>query len=234
MRLISFYANNRAYRSLQYAKGLLLSVWLLLLAHTLVALTLPDLKNKAAEQYGDSALGRIIAWEQLIRDHQDAALPERLQYVNTFFNEQVTWVSDSDAWETEDYWATPLETMGRAKGDCEDFSIAKYATLLLMNVEPASLRLVYVKASRGGITQAHMVLAWYQSPAHTPLILDNIDFNILPATERGDLFPVFSFNATALWVGGKTAPSSANPVTRLSRWRTVLAKMREEGFALDV
>ena len=50
-----------------------------------------------------------------------------------------------------------------------------------------------------------------------------------PASMRSDLTPVFSFNAEGLWVGG-AATSSADPTARLSQWRNVLARMREEGL----
>ena len=206
----------------------------LLFGGTTYAQVIPDLRAKARSEFGPAAEQTVKNWERLIIHGRNQSLEEQLQLANRFFNERVRWVSDEEIWGTEDYWATPLETMGKARGDCEDFSIAKYATLLLMGVDPESLRLIYVKAKRGGLTQAHMVLAWYASATTPPLILDNIDFTILPANERGDLFPVFSFNAQALWVGNKTAPSSANPINRLSRWRSVLSKMRDEGFDLGI
>jgi len=156
----------------------------------------------------------------------------KLKAANDFFNQNIRWVSDEEAWGAEDYWATPLETMGKEVGDCEDFSIAKYATLMLMGVDPTSLRMVYVKLKRSGLTQAHMVLAWYQSPSSTPQILDNVEYSIMPGTERGDLIPVFSFNGESIWVGSRSEPSSADPLARLSRWRQVLTKMRNEGFEL--
>jgi hypothetical protein len=46
---------------------------------------------------------------------------------------------------------------------------------------------------------------------------------------RPDLSPVYSFNSDGLWVGGATT-SSADPTTRLSRWRDVLERMRRDGL----
>ena len=47
--------------------------------------------------------------------------------------------------------------------------------------------------------------------------------------KRPDLTPVFSFNSEGLWQGtGST--SAGDPVSRLSRWREVIAKARAEGF----
>lgn len=209
-------------------------VWLPLcligLPATLLALAVPDLIELARSQYGDRAADRAAAWQTVVDRGQALPLADKLKAANDFFNHNIEYVSDQQIYGTEDYWASPLEFMGRGRGDCEDFSIAKYTTLLLMGVEPDSLRMVYVKAKRSGITQAHMVLAWYESPQATPLILDNLEYSIMPANQRGDLIPIFSFNGKTLWVGTKAQPSKANPVNRLSRWRQVLEKMRREGF----
>jgi predicted transglutaminase-like cysteine proteinase len=132
-------------------------------------------------------------------------------------------------WRQEDYWASPLEFMGRAAGDCEDYAISKYMTLLSMGVPKEKLRMIYVRARTGGASVAHMVLGYYPSPAEEPLILDNLITSVRLASQRSDLAPVFSFNSDGLWVGGATA-SSADPTARLSRWRDVLERMRQEGF----
>jgi len=135
-------------------------------------------------------------------------------------------------WGARDYWATPLETLGRGQGDCEDFSIAKYVTLGLLGVPLERLRITYVRAETGlpgsGIVQAHMVLAYYPAPGMEPLILDNLVGQLHPASRRPDLKPVFGFNSQGLWVAGKKA--SADPTARLSRWRDLLRRMNEEGL----
>ena len=59
----------------------------------------------------------------------------------------------------------------------------------------------------------------------------NLIGEIRPASRRADLFPIFSFTSAGLWVSGAER-SSADPAARLSRWRSVLERMREEGFAL--
>ncbi|HBE92709.1 MAG TPA: sulfate adenylyltransferase, partial [Gammaproteobacteria bacterium] len=49
------------------------------------------------------------------------------------------------------------------------------------------------------LDQAHMVLTYYEKPGAIPLVLDNLNGEILPATERTDLLPVYSFNGGGLW-----------------------------------
>ncbi|GAL09639.1 T1SS associated transglutaminase-like cysteine proteinase LapP [Vibrio astriarenae] len=89
--------------------------------------------------------------------------PEQVQLseINHFFN-QMNFVDDIRLWGKKDYWATPLEFLGSSGGDCEDFTIAKYFSLLELGVPDKKLRLIYVKAIE--LDQFHMVLAYYSKP----------------------------------------------------------------------
>jgi len=186
----------------------------------------------ALERYGPEGLERVERWQRLVEVSRQLPEREQLERVNEFFNVLVEFVPDQLAWGVEDYWATPLETLGRAVGDCEDYSIAKYATLGLLGVPLERLRLTYVRAELAlpgaAGPQAHMVLAYYPEPGAEPLVLDNLVADILPASQRPDLQPVFSFNSEGLWLGGVRA--SAAPTARLSRWRDTLRRMGEEGL----
>ncbi|MEO0002756.1 MAG: hypothetical protein RLZZ22_448 [Pseudomonadota bacterium] len=158
----------------------------------------------------------------------------RLQTLNQFFNRRISFRDDLEVWGQIDYWATPLEMLARGEGDCEDYAIAKYFSLMAAGIPSQRMRLVYVKAtlpgSAGGAQQAHMVLAYYGSVgAVDPLILDNLIGEIRPASRRADLQPVFSFNMDGLW-SGTQGPGAGDPVSRLSRWRDLLARAREQGF----
>jgi len=207
----------------------------LLLLHNLASAT-PEfdlMQRLAGERYGAEGRRAIVAWRQLLEKSGEDSEEERLRAVNEFINLSVRFSSDTVIWGKADYWATPLETLGRGMGDCEDFAIAKYTTLKLLGVAGEKLRLTYVKARLGGsysqITQAHMVLSYYPTPTSEPLILDNLVSDINPASQRTDLAPIFSFSSENLWVGGSALPA-ASATARLSRWRDVLARMAEEGL----
>ncbi|GAA0557801.1 transglutaminase-like cysteine peptidase [Halomonas salifodinae] len=189
------------------------------------------LRDSMQRLYGGRGLEALEAWLALLRQLEGAPLDAQLREVNQFFNRRIRWVDDIHAWGDEDYWATPLEALGNGQGDCEDYSIAKYITLKQLRVPGDRLRMIYVRAriGRSSITQAHMVLGYYATPGAEPLILDNLVPSITPAGQRVDLDPVFSFNSQGLWVGDSSA-SRADPVARLSRWRSVLARMEEQGF----
>ncbi|NMG45951.1 transglutaminase [Aromatoleum toluvorans] len=204
-----------------------------LLGLSFAAQDLDRMQRLARERFGAEAGESVDAWRRMLGDAADLDDQEKLQRVNTFFNRRIAFEDDIVIWQQKDYWATPLETLGRKAGDCEDFSIAKYMSLRALGIPAEKLRLIYVRASIGapgsGISQAHMVLGYYPSPADEPLVLDNLIGDIRTASRRPDLFPIFSFNAGGLWVGGSTS-SSADPTTRLSRWRDVLDRMRTEGL----
>ena len=105
----------------------------------------------------------------------------------------------------------------------------------MAGVPSNKLRLIYVKAklkgANGPIQQAHMVLAYYASPNAEPLVLDNLDTTIRPASRRSDLQPVFSFNSEGIFAGvsGKTGASKGG-IGRLSRWENVLRRIDAEGY----
>jgi predicted transglutaminase-like cysteine proteinase len=186
----------------------------------------------ASQRYGDPGAASVTAWRNVLT--QTAGQPDavKLRRVNDFFNRRTRFGDDSDIWGKPDYWATPLEVLGRAQGDCEDFAIAKYVTLKLLGVAPEKLRLTYVKARIGGpqstIVQAHMVLSYYPAPDDEPLVLDSLISDIRPASRRTDLTTIFGFNAEGIWVGGVAPRASASQ--RLSKWQAVLVRMREEGI----
>lgn len=189
---------------------------------------------KAVEKAnGTRAAETVRAWSNLMATTRNLPDEDKLRAVNDFFNRNVQFEDDQKLWSVPDYWATPLETLKLGAGDCEDFSIAKYFTLKALDIPTARLRLVYVKAQIGGrasgISQAHMVLAYYVSPDSEPLVLDNLISDIRPASRRPDLLPVFSFNSDGIWADSGSRRASAD-TNRLSRWRDLLARAREEGF----
>lgn len=196
----------------------------------------PDMEKMlrlAEARYGAPAVVAVTQWRDAMATARGLAETEKINRINEFFNRRIVFVDDIEAWGKTDYWATPLESLGRGRGDCEDFAIAKYVSLRSLGVPLDRLRLTYVRAQIGGGSQAHMVLAYYPSPRAEPLILDNLVGDILPASRRGDLFPVFSFNSEGLWVGsGASEKASGSATARLSRWRDLIARMRAEGIEL--
>ncbi|WP_298398108.1 transglutaminase-like cysteine peptidase [uncultured Azonexus sp.] len=189
------------------------------------------LRDTLLARHGQEPLALFEDWQRMLGSARGTGEQEQVRRVNDFFNQRIAFDDDYSLWGQTDYWATPLETMAQRRGDCEDFSISKYFSLLELGIPVSKLRLVYVRATQavpggGSIQQAHMVLAYYPRPNADPLVLDNLNKRILPASQRHDLSPVFSFNSAGLWQGTGNQTSRSN----LSRWQDLLARARAEGF----
>jgi predicted transglutaminase-like cysteine proteinase len=197
-----------------------------------VEIDFETLQAQAESRFGDEARSRVAAWQHLLEILPELDELERIHRVNAFFHQQLRYRLDSELHEREDYWATPLESLGHGAGDCEDYVIAKYVSLRHAGIDDARLKLVYVRARIGGprspITQAHMVLSYQHKDSAPPLILDSLIEDVLPASLRTDLLPVFSFNRQGIWAQGAPTPLGS-ATARLSQWRNVLERMESEG-----
>ncbi len=187
------------------------------------------LLNRVESKYGSEARHRFVAWQNLMESGKNVPEPDKLQRVNDFFNQNTRFVSDLVLWLKEDYWATPAEFLAKGAGDCEDYSIAKYFTLVEMGVDENKLRITYVKALE--LNQAHMVLTYFESPHSVPLVLDNLKPTIILATERRDLQPVYSFNGSGLWLAKeKGSGQQVGDAERLNPWADLKRRMLEQAF----
>jgi Predicted periplasmic protein len=192
----------------------------------------PGLVERYAARFGPGSRTRIAGWQEFVRSIpaerrlRSGSDLELLGSVNTYFN-RLPFVSDLAHWGVEDYWASPAEAFASNGADCEDFSIAKYFALKELGVPIERLRITYVKAVR--LNQAHMVLAYYPEPNAEPLILDNLENRVRPASERADLIPVYSFNDEDVLIvrqGQRDARAGSSLQIRL--WRALLDKLEQE------
>lgn len=208
----------------RYLTYTLVSVLMLSMA-VRAAIDLSDsILQKFEQKYGSAPADDVRQWRDLLETSRGLSEQEKLVAVNNFFNRKIKFTDDIIHWQKEDYWATPFEFIGTGAGDCEDFSIAKYFSLLELGVSDDKLRMTYVKAL--AYNQAHMVVTYFPEPGSVPLVLDNINPAIKPATQRKDLLPVYSFNGAGLWLAkerglGKKAGSSG----RITLWKDLNKKL---------
>ncbi len=184
------------------------------------------LASYARQHYGAKAGRAVEAWQAMLAQAAGLDEQEKLRMVNGFWNSTLIGGEDISIWGQVDYWATPLQSLAKGSGDCEDYVIGKYFSLLHLGVAPEKLRFVYVRAQIGSQSIAHMVLGYYPQPQAEPLVLDSLVDRIQPAHNRPDLTPVFSFNAQGVYMPGGKRSS----VERIGRWRDLLSRMRTEGF----
>jgi predicted transglutaminase-like cysteine proteinase len=171
---------------------------------------------------------RIAAWKTLMVEKRNAPEMDKLESVNNFFN-QLEFVDDKILWGKDDYWATPQQMLIKNGGDCEDFATAKYFTLRQLSIPDNKMRLTYVKALR--FKKPHMVLSYYKEAAAEPLILDSLVKEILAASQREDLIPIYSFNGQGLWLAKKQNSVHLGRSEHLSLWQDLQFRVIQEAIA---
>ncbi|GBD43172.1 hypothetical protein HRbin40_00638 [bacterium HR40] len=136
---------------------------------------------------------RERAWRQTVRATSGLPLGQQLEAINRFVNAS-PYRSDSELWGASDYWATPREFLARS-GDCEDYAIAKYATLRLLGIPEGAMRLVVLHDTRRNFVHAVLVVA--DGPRRW--VLDNLSDRVLPEETLPHYRPYYSVNAEGLW-----------------------------------
>ncbi|MEM9632397.1 MAG: transglutaminase-like cysteine peptidase [Pseudomonadota bacterium] len=107
---------------------------------------------------------RADTWHKavsLVRASPSQSRPARVQQL---ISRGIRYVRDK---ATDDHWATPLSTLLRKAGDCEDHVLLKRAILEAAGTEPTDTRLLILKTAQG---EGHMVL---QVLGNRQVILDN-------------------------------------------------------------
>lgn len=187
-----------------------------------------DVVRSFTRTYGNEAAQRLTRWQSLMQSTVASSDEIKRKTANDYFN-QIPWLTDDEHWGEADYWATPLEMIGTNGGDCEDYSIGKYFTLLEMQVPKDRLLITYVRAP--ALNQTHMVLAYYPTADADPLILDNYNQTIMRGSERNDLIPVYSFNGDGLWLAvQRSLGRRVSDSSTLAQWRGLLKRMEKEGL----
>ncbi len=180
-----------------YRLGLVFIIITLLLAEPYVS---EAIINAIEKKYGSQAKNRFTRLNATLEKLKDKSDFEKLVGVNNFYN-NVPYKSDTKNWKKKDYWATPLEFLGRDRGDCEDYVIAKYFALRYLGIDSKKLYFSYVKSLK--YRQAHMVLTYFKTPKSEPLVLGNYNYKVLPASKRRDLIPIYNFNGDSLYLASK-------------------------------
>ncbi|MCB9973012.1 MAG: transglutaminase-like cysteine peptidase [Rhodospirillales bacterium] len=136
----------------------------------------------------------LTEWKQELAGFRSASVYAMAQKVNQYVN-QYQYVTDEKLWGKSDYWATPIEFFTRG-GDCEDYAIAKYASLRALGVPEERLRLAIVHDKQKNVP--HAVLIVYSERG--AMVLDNQEKTMKAATSTNRYRPIFSINRDAWWL----------------------------------
>ena len=121
---------------------------------------------------------------------------DKIYAVNSYFN-TMTYKTDSSAYGSEDYWATPYEFLAADGGDCEDFAIAKMMVLRELGFDEEQLHLLVVYDKRRKM--AHAVVAVFIEGR--TWILNNVTSAILEwNASRYYYQPLYSVSELGVWL----------------------------------
>lgn len=191
----------------------------------------PQTFEKIKKEYGINAYNRLEKLDKLMNELQNQNEAIKLIKVNEFFNNPliIKWADDMEVWGKKDYWANRYESLGKGMGDCEDFVIAKYFTLLSLGVSEDKLFFTYVYANLNGKWISHMVLSYYENEGDIPFILDNNTNAVKRANQRTDLKPVLTFNAKDLFLSKQASSGklSAKSSKYTKDWAIFLEKLKK-------
>jgi predicted transglutaminase-like cysteine proteinase len=150
------------------------------------------------------SIDRTVAWQAIIASSRAYSDLQRAIGINRFFN-QFRSVPDSELWGVADYWATPEQVLAVGAGDCEDFALAKYVSLIRTGVAADRLWLAYTRALQPDKRriESHMVLVFHSNDGRY-WVLDNLRADVVPLAQRRDLSVSTALNGSGVWHLSKT------------------------------
>jgi predicted transglutaminase-like cysteine proteinase len=118
----------------------------------------------------------------------------QLSAVNQWANAK-PYVEDYINWKVPDYWETPGEFVAHG-GDCEDYAIIKYFSLMRLGFSPDDVRIVVVNDT--SLNVFHAVLAVRSEGI--VWLLDNQLAQPVPMDIAVQYVPVYSLNERGWWI----------------------------------
>ena len=119
---------------------------------------------------------------------------EQLEAVNRYAN-QKNYVLDIDNYGVEDYWAVPREFLYN-NGDCEDYAITKFFSLLWLGFNTDDLRIVVLQDTNLRVPHAVLAVAGKDDVR----ILDNQIQEVVSQRDIVHYAPVYAINEHHWWL----------------------------------
>ena len=136
----------------------------------------------------------IAKWRIFLKKIAKHPKDKQIELVNKYLNKWL-YVLDPINYNKKDYWATPRQFMTR-NGDCEDYAIAKYASLAHLGFSKNDMRIVVLQDLN--LKVAHAVLVVYIDGK--ALVLDNQITKVVESKRIKHYKPIFSINEGAWWL----------------------------------
>lgn len=136
----------------------------------------------------------IARWRIFLKQIAHLPKKDQLVQVNAYLN-QWAYNIDPSIYQKKDYWATPLEFMYKT-GDCEDYAISKFVSLLHLGFSQDDMRVVVLQDLNLKIP--HAILVVYLDGE--PLVLDNQIKQVVHASRIRHYKPIYSINQRNWWL----------------------------------
>ncbi len=135
----------------------------------------------------------VKKWMAFLLTIKGKSRAEQVEAVNQYMN-SIKFVSDAHNYGASDYWATPIEFLARG-GDCEDYAIAKYISLVALGFSKDQLRLAIVNDRV--MHAPHATLIVYDGASKK--VLDNQNPSVADASQITRYVPIYSISQVAWW-----------------------------------
>jgi len=177
-------------------RTLLLLFFSVLLLHAQTYPSFSDHELAKIQKQNPIAKNRIIDYEEKMAIYKKLNKEDQLKRVNFYLNRLLPQY-DSVTYKKEDNWATPKEFLRIGYGDCEDYALIKYYSLIRLGFDEKKLFITLVKEKSK--PDYHMILTYFQNEYSSPLVLDNLSFKILTLQRRYDLKVKLFVNSTGVY-----------------------------------
>jgi predicted transglutaminase-like cysteine proteinase len=134
------------------------------------------------------------AWTNFLDSVRKKPRKEQIEAVNAWANTR-PYVEDSQNYHVSDYWATPGQFLAHG-GDCEDYAITKYYSLIRLGMSADDMRIVIVDDTN--LNVFHAVLA--VRAEGTVWLLDNQLQHVVPMDVAVQYVPIYSLNEHGWWM----------------------------------
>ncbi|MGI9481089.1 MAG: transglutaminase-like cysteine peptidase [Hyphomicrobiales bacterium] len=144
---------------------------------------------------GSLCAPRLRTWRGVIKSARHLNGTELLKFMNRKVNALAPYREDKGRFGRKDYWASPLEFLD-AGGDCEDFAILKYVSLIELGIPEENLHLVVVDDEKR--KRAHALLTVQM--AGKTYVLDSLEDRLLNRKKASRFNPRYSISGENRWI----------------------------------
>ena len=138
-------------------------------------------------------------WLSFVESARDLEEFDLFLAVNSFINNEVRFQSDSSLAAVLDDWVTPASLVNGARGDCEDFALAKFWMLEMLGIDRSDLYVVVVQDEAVHLPHAYLAV---RSGGEIWLLDSRTNRPLLPEELEG-IVPVVTIGHAAAYLHGR-------------------------------